>query len=61
MITHNACDDKSGCELDVTLYSNKYEFEMSIHQNGWANTLNLNKEQVTNLIVALVEIHKEMI
>lgn len=61
MITHTAYDNKSDYELDVTLYSNKYEFDLSVHRNGWANTISLNKEQVSNLIVALVEMHKEML
>lgn len=61
MITHTAYDNNSDYELDVTLYSNNREFDMSIHRNGWANTISLDKEQVSNLILALVEMHKEMI
>lgn len=61
MITHTAYDIQSDSGIDVTLYSNRTEFDISIHLNGWANTISLNKEQVSNLIVALVEMHKEML
>lgn len=60
MITFNTTDDKSGNDLDVTLFSNKWEFELSVG-NDWPESLNLNKDQVSNLIVALVEMHKEML
>lgn len=61
MITHTVYDKDSDYEMDVTLYSNLFEFDISIHRNGFANTMSLNKEQVSNLIVALVEMHKDMI
>lgn len=61
MITFNTIDEKFGTELDVTLYGNKWEFELSVGKNGFSEFVNLNKKQVSNLIVALVEMHKEMI
>lgn len=49
-----------GQMLNVTLMSNRYEFTISIG-NHFYDSVDLNKSQVSELIVALVEMHKEMI
>lgn len=56
----NDCADDGANELYVCLHSNKYEFSIAIG-NHFMEDINLDKRQVSELIVALVEMHKEML
>lgn len=51
-------DDTDTC-LEVTLYSNNWELDLSVG-GDWPETIRLTKSQLSELIVGLVEIHKEM-
>lgn len=62
MIDISIYDDRSEQYLDVSLYSKRQPFlDISIFGEGPGVTkVELTKEQVSALIVGLVEIHKEM-
>lgn len=61
MITFNTFDVASDNMLEVNLYSNRYELDITIGSEHFGNTMSLDKEQLSELIAALVEMNKEMI
>jgi hypothetical protein len=62
MIRSNWLSDKHEYELEVSLYSKGQSYlDLSIIAGlAFSESIELNKKQVSELIVALVEMHKEM-
>lgn len=63
MISHSFVDERTNNSLDVTLYSNNRELEISVwYADGhFHNVMNLTKEQLGALIILLKILNKEMI
>ena len=63
MISHSFVDDRTNNSLDVTLYSNNQELEISVgHADGnFHNVMNLTKKQLGALIILLKILNKDML
>lgn len=61
MINANWYNPITDHDIEITLYSNNWEFDISVGKNDFYNTISLDKKQLGELIQKLVVIHGEMI
>lgn len=62
MILSNWTSEVDDSELEVSLYSKgQHYIDLSIMKHGFGESIELTKIQVSGLIVALVEMQKEMV
>lgn len=60
MITANWYNQVTDHDIEITLYNNNWEFDISVGKNDFYNTISLNKKQLGEIIQKLVVIHGEM-
>jgi hypothetical protein len=61
MINANWYNHVTDHDIEVTLYSNNWELDISVGKNDFYNTISLTKKQVGEVIQKLEVMYKEMI